>query len=133
MKYCSFPACHNKIEVGLYCDEHKRKPKRKNYPSKNKSFYKTQAWEDLRIDVYIRDAGRCRNCGKVVFGRDAQVHHIIPIWKNPELKLDIENVILVCAECHPLLEEKPPHSKNNFFDSWGIGSGEARGELREKK
>ncbi|MBC2196298.1 HNH endonuclease [Listeria booriae] len=133
MKYCAYPACHNKIASGLYCDEHKRKPKRKKYPSKNKSFYRTQAWEDLRTDVYIRDGGRCRACGKFVYGRDAQVHHIKPIWKNPELKLDVENVILVCAACHPKLEEKPPRSKNNFFDSWGIGSGEARGQLREKK
>ncbi|MBC2288584.1 HNH endonuclease [Listeria farberi] len=133
MKYCSYPACHNKIASGLYCDDHKRRPKRKKYYSKNKSFYKTDPWEDLRTDVYIRDGGVCQHCGKFVYGRDAQAHHVIPIWKNPDLKLDIDNVILVCATCHPELEEKPPRTKKNFFDNWGIGSGESSFELDEKK
>ncbi|MBC1983022.1 HNH endonuclease [Listeria booriae] len=133
MKYCSYPACNAKVVSGLYCEEHKRRPKRKPVYSKNKSFYRTQAWIDLRTSIYIRDGGRCRECGKFVYGRDAQVHHIKPIWKNPELKLDVENVILVCAACHPKLEEKPPRSKNNFFDNWGIGSGESSFEQDGKK
>lgn len=110
MKYCRHNGCSNLINDGQYCNEHeRRKPKPKRYYSKNASFYKTKAWVNLSAHVRVRDKLKCTNCGKFVVGRDAQVDHILPIWLRPDLKLDMDNCRLVCAECHPIVEYKPPH------------------------
>ena len=103
MKYCQFNGCSNKIIKGAYCEDHRRvspsKKKPKNiYHHKNKSFYKTEAWKDLRSEVYERAHGCCEECGKFVFGRTAHCHHIVPIKENPLLKLEPNNIKLVCPQ-----------------------------------
>ncbi|MGK9345334.1 HNH endonuclease [Melissococcus plutonius] len=104
-KYCLQPGCRNLIATGKYCVEHKRKSKLTNrYYSKNKSFYKSNEWKALADYVRYRDQYKCTICGKPVFGRDAQVDHIKPIWLNPNLRLDESNLRLVCAKCHPKVE-----------------------------
>ncbi|OSH21433.1 hypothetical protein NM154_1631 [Enterococcus faecalis] len=46
-----------------------------------------------------------------MFGRDSQVDHIKPIWLNPNLRLDMNNLRLVCATCHPKVEYRPQTQK----------------------
>ena len=106
MKYCGEQGCTNLITKGFYCDDHKRRRKKKVWHSSNKSFYNSQAWKDLTSFVYQRDKGCCRRCGKFVFGRQAHHHHVVPIQINPSLKLDADNVILLCNKCHPIVEEE---------------------------
>ena len=114
MKYCEFNGCTNKIAKGAHCDEHKRskksaaknKKKKDIYHHENKSFYKSDEWKTTRDFVYERDGGCCQRCGKFVFGRSAHVHHKIPIKKNPLLKLDLNNLILLCPKCHIKEENK---------------------------
>ncbi|PEC57578.1 HNH endonuclease, partial [Bacillus wiedmannii] len=105
MKYCDFNGCYNKISKGRYCEEHKRnKPRKKKdkkniYHHENKPFYRTDAWKFVRSKVYEREKGCCQRCGQFVFGRRAHVHHVIPIKEDPTLKLEENNLRLLCPVC----------------------------------
>ncbi len=115
MKYCQFNGCTNKVEKGAYCLDHvvtRRSKKRKDiYHHENKSFYVTDAWQDVRADVYEREKGKCQRCHKFVFGKTAHCHHIIPIKKNPTLKLDVNNIMLLCPKCHAIVENEEKTKK----------------------
>lgn len=123
MRYCQFDGCTNKVSRGAYCDTHKRKKKRKAkqktiYHHENKPFYRTQAWKDVADFVYEREHGCCQRCGKFVYGRQAHRHHIVPIKENELLKLDPNNIRLLCPKCH-VIEENENKSKRvfaSFFD-----------------
>lgn len=118
MKYCAEQGCKTLISKGRYCENHRRRKKEKPVYSVNKSFYRTQAWKDLVADVYERDKGCCQRCGKFVFGRKAHAHHIVPIQINPKLKLDPDNIMLLCNKCHPIVEAETmeKYKKKNIFD-----------------
>lgn len=128
MKYCDFNGCSNKITKGAYCDEHKRSKKSSRSKSKkkdiyhhdNKSFYNSKAWRGdkqgrggMRDFIYERDRGCCQRCGKFIFGRRAHVHHIIEIKKDPLLKLEPNNLRLLCPKCH-IVEENEDKQKKIF-------------------
>lgn len=52
----------------------------------------------LRPSVYERDNYTCRLCGKR--GGKLTLHHIIPIWADPTLAPDLDNLATVCRTCH---------------------------------
>lgn len=112
MKYCGEQGCRNLISSGRYCNDHRRRRKKRVWHSNNKSFYNSQAWKDLAAYVYERDKGCCRRCGKFVFGKQAHRHHIIPVKVNPSLKLDADNVILLCNKCHVIVEQETMEKYN---------------------
>jgi 5-methylcytosine-specific restriction enzyme A len=124
MKYCDFNGCTTKIKRGSYCDEHKRskqsfrnKQKKKYiYHHDNKQFYNSKPWKYVRSEVYQRELGYCQRCKKFVFGRQAHVHHIIEIKKDPTLKLEPNNLMLLCPQCHTLEENK--ENKQAVFASY---------------
>ena len=125
MKYCQFDGCTTKIPKGRYCQEHQRsekssksKAKKKTaYHHENKPFYRTDAWKDNYDYVYEREKGHCQHCGRIVFGRQAHRHHVIPIKKNPLLKLDPNNIRLLCPQCHVIEENEDDNKKvfPNYF------------------
>ncbi|MDM5208428.1 MULTISPECIES: HNH endonuclease [Cytobacillus] len=126
MKYCDFNCCSNKISRGAYCDEHKRskqsvrkKQKKKEiYHHENKSFYNSKLWKLKRSEVYQREKGCCQRCGKFVFGRRAHVHHVIPIKDDPTLKLEDNNLQLLCPKCHTEEENKDKEKRESVFPSY---------------
>lgn len=108
MKYCGEQGCTKLISTGRYCLDHrrrKRKP-RKSYKHDNKSLYNSAVWKRLVAFVYERDKGCCQRCGKFVHGKDAHSHHIIPVVKAPHLKLNPDNIKLLCSKCHVIEENK---------------------------
>lgn len=121
MKYCGFNGCGNKIVRGNYCDEHKRSKKKKQqkniYHHENKPFYRSDEWKHMRSFVYERERGYCQRCRKFVFGRNAHVHHIVPIKKNPTLRLEENNLMLLCSKCHIIVEneDKPKKVFPSYF------------------
>lgn len=127
MKYCDFNGCPNKIKRGSYCEEHKRskqsiqKKQRKKsiYHNQNKSFYNSKPWKSMRLFIYQRERGCCQKCGRFVFGKHAQVHHVVTIKQNPLLKLEPNNLMLLCPKCHMEMEnmdkEKLPKIFPNYF------------------
>ncbi|MCJ7840519.1 HNH endonuclease [Lederbergia sp. NSJ-179] len=106
MKYCGEQGCNNLISKGFYCTQHRRRRKRSKFNHKNKSFYNSSAWKQVSDYVYERDGGCCQRCGKFVFGRQAHRHHIISVVKAPHLKLDPDNIKLLCEICHPIEEKE---------------------------
>lgn len=122
MKYCDFNGCTNKINKGRYCEEHKRsKPRPKKaksiYKHENKPFYNSKEWKYARSQVYEREKGYCERCKKFTFGRNAHVHHIIPIKKDVTLKLELNNLMLLCHICHTIVEneDKPKAVFPSYF------------------
>lgn len=59
---------------------------------------KKPAYKEWRIAVFERDNYTCAHCGKV--GGNLNAHHIKPYAEYPELRLDINNGITLCEECH---------------------------------
>lgn len=130
MKYCFEQGCRNLISQGRYCEKHQRKKKeikRKAYYSQNHDFYTSKTWQGMRSYIYEKYRGCCSRCGKFTFGREAHVHHIIPIVVAPHLKLDEDNLILLCSSCHSIVERatmakyfpKKKNKKKNEFN-WNL-------------
>jgi 5-methylcytosine-specific restriction endonuclease McrA len=122
LKMCEFNGCHNLIEHGRYCSEHQRhihkhKPK-SIYHHDNKPVYRSEQWKSVCLMVDLREHDRCQRCGKIVFGKDKQHHHIIPIKKNPQLEFDPDNIMLLCAKCHPIVEHEQEKTKPKIFPKY---------------
>ncbi|UUG68588.1 HNH endonuclease [Halomonas phage YPHTV-1] len=126
MKYCDFNGCSNKIKSGYYCSDHKRskksarskRKKKEIYQHDNKQFYNSKAWKSTREYVYERDRGLCQRCGMFVFGRRAHVHHVIPIKIDSTLRLDPNNLKLLCRDCH-FIEENEERKEKVFPSYFG--------------
>jgi len=62
-------------------------------------------WLMLKSKI-IYERKCCEVCGSIKL---LQVHHILPRSSNPELALDIENLMLLCKDCH-----KKIHSEDKY-------------------
>ena len=65
---------------------------------------KTPQYAAWRSAVFERDGYRCAICGEV--GGRLNAHHIKPFAKYPDLRLDIDNGITLCEECHKEVHRK---------------------------
>ena len=72
-----------------------------------KAFYKSEAWQNKRNYILIRDQYRCKRCGK---SGALEVHHIIHL--TPEnihdaaITLSDENLTTLCLDCHFAVHEE---------------------------
>jgi 5-methylcytosine-specific restriction endonuclease McrA len=66
---------------------------------KNK-FYQSWEWKELRFKVLTEYGARCMLCG--ITSKEAKicVDHIIPVSTNWELRLDQDNLQVLCDECN---------------------------------
>ncbi|MCC4501336.1 HNH endonuclease [Limosilactobacillus reuteri] len=60
-------------------------------------FYHTKTWSTLRQQVLNRDHFVCQYCGRP---NSKTVDHIVPVEYNPARKTDINNLAVICAQCH---------------------------------
>ena len=89
-------------------------------PTKNKDkeiteedkFRSTYAWQRKRAYIKERDKGLCQVCIRKIYNTlkqynyiDIQVHHIVPIKENYELRLEEDNLISLCKYHHELAEK----------------------------
>ncbi|QDP99433.1 HNH endonuclease [Lysinibacillus fusiformis] len=77
------------------------------------TFYKSSAWQKLRLKALERDNHECIWCaeeGRVTTKHDAvlEVDHINEIEYHPELALDLDNLRTLCKACH--------NKRHNRFD-----------------
>lgn len=91
-----------------------------NDPKVKRTFYNSMIWKRMRDRIRARDGYECRWCaenGKLTVddgslnrnGRKKNaliVHHIKELEYHPELRLDEDNLILVCFECHERHHER---------------------------
>lgn len=69
------------------------------------SFYRSQAWKNMRTYIYKRDGGLCADCLKRGLITPAEeVHHIIALTpdniQDEGITLNEENLVSLCRECH---------------------------------
>lgn len=111
---CKHRGCFNLTRnKNGYCDEHqeeadtKEKARRKafndryNQNNKFNKFYWSKAWKQLREYVLARDDFLCQDClkrNKITEATD--VHHIKKLRIAWHLRLDANNCIALCGECH---------------------------------
>ena len=78
-------------------------------------FYKSRWWKQKRRDILKRNNYECQRCkeqGK--FSPATNIHHIKPLEAHPELALDDDNLISLCAACHNKVHpEKFPSVANS--------------------
>lgn len=72
----------------------KKETKRKNTAS---SLRHTKEYKEFRLKILARDGNKCTKCGSE---KKLQVHHKKSVGKYPELALNENNVITLCAKCH---------------------------------
>lgn len=85
----------------------KVKLKRPQKLKSNNDFYSSWEWRTLRMKVIKRDGNRCHCCGSSpddvdIGGKPVRivVDHIKPIRKYWDLRLDINNLQILCDECN---------------------------------
>ena len=77
------------------------KDKNKTYHERYQQFYNSPEWRDLRNYKFYMAEGLCELCrkkGKVKAARE--IHHIVPIEKDWNKRLDYENLIALCPSHH---------------------------------
>ena len=83
------------------------KQKDKNYHEKYNSFYCSNEWILLRNQKFCDADGLCELCKKNgIIKQGKEVHHIVPIQKDWSKRLEYENLILLCPDCHNAIHER---------------------------
>lgn len=62
------------------------------------------SYKEWREAVYQRDDYTCQKCGQR--GGKLNAHHIKSYAKYPDLRLDINNGITLCVDCHKITHRK---------------------------
>lgn len=73
-----------------------------------RTFRGSASWKRKRSEILKRDRYVCRLClhrGRLTT-HNLEVHHIVPVELNQDLKLVDDNLISVCADCHREVEGK---------------------------
>lgn len=75
------------------------------------SVYASEEWVDAVKAVWARDNAICQRCGKShneeINRGNFHIHHIVS-FQVKELRTEVDNLVLLCKECH-----KYVHSKKN--------------------
>ena len=94
------------------------KQKQMNYHEKYDSFYQSKEWSLLRNQKFYDADGLCELCRKNGIIKEAkEVHHIVPIEIDWSKRLDYNNLIALCSDCHNAQHERiSPLQK--FLNVW---------------
>lgn len=108
-RFCS-RTCYGKSQQGIQKPDWVRakwrdgRRKRINTTAIGREWQSTE-YQEWRTKVFTRDGYTCQKCGvKSSQGTTVYLnaHHIRPYAICPELKLDINNGITLCSDCHKL-------------------------------
>ena len=69
-------------------------------------FSRSSKWRTVRKE-HLEYQSYCQACGRT---KDLEVHHIVPVSVDPDLELDPDNLITLCAS--------PCHLVHGHFMSW---------------
>ncbi|KGH72099.1 hypothetical protein X282_08480 [Oenococcus oeni IOEB_0608] len=158
VRQCRVLNCHKLVELPhYYCDEHREleaaylqsrmkwshshdkqyakrydKTKRVATPIKREQhkFYKSKQWQDLRTVVLNKQHYLCQYClteGRVTQGNT--IDHTIPINFDPTKKDDVNNLNVICPECHRLKTDW--EYKHYYLHGKRIVSAEAISNVKE--
>jgi hypothetical protein len=70
--------------------------------TESRAFYSSTEWRNLCARVWARDRRHCLRCSQIwTRGSESfHVHHVASWTRYPELRLDMDNLVLLCAPCH---------------------------------
>jgi 5-methylcytosine-specific restriction protein A len=78
-----------------------------NYHEKYKDFYNSSEWKALRNYKFGQANGLCEHClKKGIVRQGREVHHRISIEEDWNKRLDIDNLVLLCPDCHNAEHER---------------------------
>lgn len=63
------------------------------------SFRQSYVWKKKRSEIKQLYNNHCAVCGST---ENCEAHHIISLSVLPQLRLDNDNLILLCSHCHKL-------------------------------
>ncbi|WP_286312645.1 HNH endonuclease [Romboutsia ilealis] len=96
--------CASKREEYLKSKNKKYNADRYNRDKANESyrlFYTTKEWYRKREEIYKLYEGHCVICRALYkFNPIEEIHHIEPLLKNYDKRLDNDNLIGLCSKCH---------------------------------
>ena len=92
--------------------------KEDNYHLRYASFYNSKEWHELRMAKWVSANGLCELCLKNgIINEAREIHHIVPIEKDWSKRLDYDNLLALCSDCHNQQHLRiSPLQK--FFKSW---------------
>ena len=90
---------------GRVVQEYHRCLNKPKYDKKDKeivTFRNSREWKEKRKEIQQRDKNICRYCltkKRLVYDQ-IDIHHIVPLKINFEMRLDNDNLISLCRMCH---------------------------------
>lgn len=103
---CSY--CNGFHKRGVTCQNKPKSNNRKKEENHITRFRSSRLWAKKRLEIKTRDKFLCQNClknGKYTFQK-LEVHHIRPISKAWDKRLDNGNLITLCVTCHKMAENQ---------------------------
>ncbi len=102
-----------------------KKTKRKFNKNTDKDKFRwTQAWQKKREEIKERDHYVCQYClliERTINYNKIEVHHIVKLEENFDLKLDENNLISLCS-WHHKLADKGKIEKNKLYEILLVGN-----------
>ena len=83
------------------------------------NFYKSKRWKEKREKILRRDEYLCRECKRYGKATPATtVHHVIPIERDRSLKLNSNNLISLCEQCHNKMHDRGNDNLTELGKQW---------------
>lgn len=79
---------------------------------------KMEGIKEWRLAVFSRDRYTCQHCG--VVGATLNAHHIKRFRDYPELRVDVDNGITLCVDCHKIETRRELLEDGDFHERMTI-------------
>lgn len=94
--------------IGYMPGDEKAQDKARNQLSPWRAWYKTQRWQDLRMQAFARDGFVCQRTGTLCAGtypapNSPVANHKLPHKGNPDLFWSLDNIETVTKQVHDSL------------------------------
>lgn len=118
-RYYNCPFCGGKHPIDQTECPNRWKYKRDNASEENKKvnrFYKSKQWQEKRAEIVSRDifCQRCKIKFNIFTYEHLEVHHIEPLSVKWEKRLQNDNLICLCKQCHSFCDKR--NNGNLDFD-----------------
>lgn len=89
-----------KHAINKYFTEYPKNKKKLLDRDNPKTFYNSLEWKKIRYKVLVKYGGKCQCCGENGKNKKIHVDHIKPKSKHWDLRLDINNLQVLCEDCN---------------------------------
>lgn len=86
--------------MGIYIYVSRQRMKTRGKSGLRSKGYDRRATERMRIEKYAKGKGLCEKCGKALSEDGMELHHVLPYSSFPEYRYRMDNVQLLCHDCH---------------------------------